>query len=163
MGLGHLGHDGQPQAAAFFLGGAEHTGESAFALGSSHPRPSISKGHAQLVCITVRGDAQCAAFGHGFSGIENYIEKRLRKLSGISIHRCQFRRVGAFERDGMMLQLVASEQCEIIEQLRHLHRGHARLGVASEVDDVIHDTIEVIHLIAQHSGILAAQVAFRKF
>ena len=61
-----------------------------------------------------------------------------------------------------MLQLVAGEQREIVDQGRQLHCAQARLGVAREVHDVVHDGIQMIHLLAEHPRILAPRIAFVK-
>ena len=96
-------------------------------------------------------------------GVDEDVDEHLLDLMRVGHDRGQIRLQLAHQLDVLVGQFVPDEQAQVVDQLVEVHRRHAGLGAAGEVEDLFDDLVQVIHLLAHDAGILGARVGRWKF
>ena len=108
-------------------------------------------------------DGERAAIRHRLGGVENQIQKCLFQLRRIAHHQRQVRLQFADQPDVLVGQLVPHQQSEFVNQFVQIHRRKFRFRRAREVQNLLHDFVQVLDFRVNDPGVLRARVAVGKF
>ena len=168
MGLDDPAHQRQTEAGALRLGRAQQGREGPGLLLFGHAQPGVGKLDGHLcpdlapALHEVRRDGQRAAFGHRLDGVECQVEKHLFQLDRVGHHEWQISTELPPQRDAVIGEFVPRQQAKILDDLIYIHRRGFGFRAAREVEDLLHDLVQQLHLVAHDPYILGPRIAPRK-
>ena len=77
-------------------------------------------------------------------------------------HRGQIRSQPAHQLDALVVQLMAREQAQVLDQLVHIHRRQLGFSVSGKIQDPLHDPVQLIHLLPDDLRVRGARIVRRE-